>query len=195
MGGDYWSIFFITVDKKVIFFKDYLSIFFFFRQTWLRGPHAAPTIEGYWLIKKRIASRTCERQHSRHVFVAHVHEACMCAQGEYRAVSAHTACTLYVACTLHPIRGIHRVRGMHPVRGTLTSDHHEAACMGCVCADTLYSTCMPACMGCVSTVCVLTPYARLVGPHAWALCADTLYSPCAHIHASCTCATNTCRLC
>ena len=56
-----------------------MSIFFFFRQTWLRGPHAAPTIEGYWLIKKRIASRTCERQHSRHVFVAHVHEACMCA--------------------------------------------------------------------------------------------------------------------
>ena len=90
VGGDYWSIFFITVDKKVIFFKDYLSIFFFFRQTWLRGPHAAPTIEGYWLIKKRIASRTCERQHSRHVFVAHVHEACMCAQGEYR-VSAHRA--------------------------------------------------------------------------------------------------------
>ena len=90
VGGDYWSIFFIMVDKKVIFFKDYLSIFFFFRQTWLRGPHAAPTIEGYWLIKKRIASRTCERQHSRHVFVAHVHEACACAQGEYR-VSAHPA--------------------------------------------------------------------------------------------------------
>eukprot|EP01047_Picozoa_sp_COSAG01_P001618 COSAG01_NODE_37_length_34085_cov_64.376626_35_plen_66_part_00 len=44
-------------------------------------------------------------------------------------------------------------------------------------------------MGYVSTVCMLTPYVRLVGPHAWALCADTLYSPCAHMHASCTCAT------
>eukprot|EP01047_Picozoa_sp_COSAG01_P021498 COSAG01_NODE_1248_length_11071_cov_30.622676_11_plen_176_part_01 len=106
-GGTIGQFFFIMVDKKVIFFKDYLSIFFFFRQTWLRGPHAAPTIEGYWLLKKRIASRTCERQHSRHVFVAHVHEACMCAQGEYRAVSAHTACTLYVACTLHPKRNAH----------------------------------------------------------------------------------------
>jgi hypothetical protein len=74
MWGRTIGQFLIMVDKKVIFFKDYLSIFFLSRQTWLRGPHAVPTIEGYWLIKKRIASRTCERQHSRHVFVAHVHD-------------------------------------------------------------------------------------------------------------------------
>jgi hypothetical protein len=100
VGGDYWSIFFIMVDKKVIFFKDYLSIFFFFRQTWLRGPHAAPTIEGYWLLKKRIASRTCERQHSRHVFVAHVHEACMCAQGAIvRYSTVRTSMCVHAPCT------------------------------------------------------------------------------------------------
>ena len=47
MGEDYWSTFFqlysFLHDVKTIYRYCFLS-----RQTWLRGPHAAPTIEDYW---------------------------------------------------------------------------------------------------------------------------------------------------
>ena len=56
VNEDYWSIFFwCTYDS--IWEKTICWYFFFSRQTWLRGTHAAPTIEGYWLTK----------QHGRHI--------------------------------------------------------------------------------------------------------------------------------
>ena len=118
-GGAIGQFFFIMVDKKVIFFKDYLSIFFFFRQTWLRGSHAAPTIESYWLIKKRIASRTCERQHSRHVAVLE--------RGSYFILShrgLERSRTRYLATRTAVLRGFYRYvqqtkidRRVHPCSG------------------------------------------------------------------------------
>ena len=78
VGEDYWSIsyyFFYCINLfpcergllDVFFFDAPMTrygrrlficwYFFFLRQTWLRGTHAAPTIEGYWLTK----------QHGRHI--------------------------------------------------------------------------------------------------------------------------------
>ena len=49
--------FFFWCTYDSIWEKTICWYFFFSRQTWLRGTHAAPTIEGYWLTK----------QHGRHI--------------------------------------------------------------------------------------------------------------------------------
>ena len=98
VGEDYWSISYFFYS---IFFKhDVTTIYLFFlsRQTWLRGPHAAPTIEDYWPI---------------FFFIAYSLDPGACIR---RCMYAHNvrACTLYVgqqvcAC-LHPVRGVYCYR-------------------------------------------------------------------------------------
>ena len=120
MGEDYWSTFFqlysFLHDVKTIYRYCFLS-----RQTWLRGPHAAPTIEDYWPIFFFIAYsldpgaciRRCMYAHNVRACTLYVgQQVCAClhpVRGVYREDEYVRACTLYagqqVCACLYPVRG------------------------------------------------------------------------------------------
>ena len=121
VGEDYWSISYFFYNIFLTRRDDYLSIFFLSRQTWLRGPHAAPTIEDYWPIFFFIAYssdpgaciRRCMYAHNVRACTLYVgQQVCAClhpVRGVYREDEYVRACTLYAgqqACAcLHPVRG------------------------------------------------------------------------------------------
>ena len=127
VGEDYWSISYFFYS--IFFTHDVTTIYLFFlsRQTWLRGPHAAPTIEDYWpKCFYRVQLESGRMHPSVHVrtyqLVMYLGPRTGCNRPLLYCEDEYVrACTLYVGqqvCAyLHPVRGSMLRYYIHPGPG------------------------------------------------------------------------------